>query len=84
MGSKEAEQAGALREVREPDAVIVAEPAIESTLVATLEGKEQGKSDQLTGIEERVGMFGQVAEHAVNSNEETNATIVGSHANLRS
>ncbi len=41
-----------------------------------LEGKEQAQGDKLAGMEVRVGMLGQVPNHAINTQEQGNDTIL--------
>jgi hypothetical protein len=82
MGREQAKQAGAFGQVREPVPVVVGEPAIEAARPDTLEREEQPEGDEFARIEVGVGMFGQVAYDAIDSDEQVDDKILGRQANL--
>lgn len=62
-----------------PRTIVAFQPAVESAELHALEGKEQTNRDQFTGIEVRLGVFGQVADSVVYQTEEMDDKIQSGH-----
>ena len=80
MRRHQAKQARALGQRGEPGAVMLPEPAVARALPASLEGKQQADGDDLARGEVGIRVLGHIGHHAIDPQEQANATLLGSHA----
>jgi len=69
MGPQEAKEAGALGEAGKQRPIVTRQPAIEGTVADALEGMQQPQSDDLTGPEVGLGVFGETCQLVINLTE---------------
>jgi len=74
VGGQQALEPCALRQ-GEPFRVVPAQPAIEGTEGATLQGEEEADGDQLAGVELSLRMFGEVADPVLVSTRQKREMI---------
>ena len=69
MRREEAKKPGALGELRKQRVLITRHPAIEGPVPPTFEGMQEPHSDDLTGPEVRLGVFGEACQLVINLTE---------------
>jgi hypothetical protein len=72
-GPEEAQEPGALGEVRKQRAIVARQPALERPVALAFEGMQQPQGDHLTGPEVGLRMFGEA--RSCSSTSKNNAVI---------
>src|SRR5215470_3547297 len=84
MGREETKEPGALGEPWKQRPIVARQPAREGTVADALEGMQQPQSDDLTGPEVGLGVFGDGAQLLIDLIEQGSDKLYGDHTALLS
>jgi hypothetical protein len=79
MGREQAKQSGAFRQIGKERQVIPFQPTVELPIAYPFQSKQHSQCDNLTGVELRLRMFRQITHRIINSAEQFDDNIFGSH-----